>query len=146
MEAMKAMIHDQYLPMYLWVELAWTIVYVQNRISHSALGNKTPEEIFFGERPEVSHLNIFGCPVYIHIPKDKISKLDPSRKKGLFVEYSEQLKSYRIYIPGYHQIDISRDVIFDEDSALKKSSKDKEYEEEHETPKTIEIRKEFWVE
>ena len=76
MEAVKAMIHDQDLPMYLWVEAAPTAVYVQNRISHSALGNKTQEEMFSGERPKVSHLKIFGCPVYIHIPKEKRSKLD----------------------------------------------------------------------
>ena len=71
MEAMKAMIHDHDLPMCLWAEVARTTVYVQNRISHSALGNKTPEEMFFGERPELSHLNIFGFPIYIHIPKEK---------------------------------------------------------------------------
>jgi transposase InsO family protein len=38
MEAVKTMIHDQYLPMHLWAEAARTIVYVQNRLSHSALG------------------------------------------------------------------------------------------------------------
>ena len=48
-----------------------------------------PEEIFTGENPEVSHLNIFGFSIYIHIPKEKRSKLDPSGKKGFFVGYSE---------------------------------------------------------
>ena len=98
MEAVKAMIHDQDLPMYLWAEATRTIVYAHDIISHSTLGNKTPEEMFTGEKPEVSHLKIFGCPVYIHIPKEKRSKLDPSGKKGLFVGYSEQSKYYRIYI------------------------------------------------
>ena len=90
METVKAMIHDQNIPMYLWAEAARKTVYVHNRISHSALGNKTPKEMFSGEKPEVSHLKIFGCPVYIHISKEKISKLDPWGKKGLFVVYSEQ--------------------------------------------------------
>ena len=71
MEVVKAMIHDQDLPMYLWAEATRTTVYVHNRISHSVFGNKTPEEMFFGERPEVSHLKIFGFLVYIHIPKEK---------------------------------------------------------------------------
>ena len=69
-------------------------IYVQYRISHSALGNKTPEEMFTGEKPEVNHLKIFGCLVYIHIPEEKRSKLDPSRKKEFFVGYSEQSKAY----------------------------------------------------
>ena len=38
--------------------------------------------------------------------------MDPSGKKGLFVGYSEQSKAYQIYIPGYHQIEPSRDVTF----------------------------------
>ena len=43
MEVVKAMIHDQDIPMYLWAEETRTTVYVHNIISHSALGNKTPE-------------------------------------------------------------------------------------------------------
>ena len=78
MEAVKFMIHDQYLPMYLWAEASRTTVYVQNRISHSTIGNKNPEEMFIKEKLEVSHLKIFGCSVYIHIPNEKRSKLDPS--------------------------------------------------------------------
>ena len=85
MEAVKTMIYDQDLPVHLWAEVARTTVYVQNRISHSALGFKTPEEIFMGKKPEISHLKIFGCPIYIHIPKEKRTKLDPSGKKGIFV-------------------------------------------------------------
>ena len=56
----------------------------------------------------------------------------------MFVGYSEQSKAYRIYIPRYCQIELSRDVTFDEDTAFRKSKKDKEDEEEHETPKAIE--------
>ena len=41
MEAVKTMIHDQDIPMHLWVEEMSTIVYVHNRLSYSALGFKT---------------------------------------------------------------------------------------------------------
>ena len=37
--------------------------------------------------------------------------------------YSESLKAYIIYFPGYKKIDISRDVTFDEDTAYNKSRK-----------------------
>ena len=59
----------------------------------------------------------------------------------MFVGYSEQSKAYRIYIPGYRQIELSRDVTFDEDSTFKKSRKDKEDEEEHQTKKSTQISK-----
>ena len=52
--------------------------------------------MFTGKNPKVSHLEIFGCPVYVHIPKEKRSKLDPSRKKGIFVGYCEVSKSFII--------------------------------------------------
>jgi hypothetical protein len=45
--------------------------------------------MFTGEKLEVSPLRIFGCPVYVYVPKDKISKLDPSGKKGIFIGYNE---------------------------------------------------------
>ena len=76
MEAMKTMIHDQDIPMHLWVEAARTTIYVQNRLSHNALGFKTPKEMFSRKKPEVSHLKIFGwlshlkifgCPMFVHI-------------------------------------------------------------------------------
>ena len=117
MEAARAMIHDQDLPMHLWEEFARTMVYVQNHTPHRVLENKTLEEVFFGKKPEVSHLKIFGCLVSIHIPKEQRTMLDPSRKKGVFVGYSEILKDYRIYFLEFKKIDISRDVTFDEDSA-----------------------------
>ena len=115
------MIHDQDLPMHLWVEAARIVVYVQNILSHNALGFKTPEEMYTRKKPEVIHLKIFGCPVYVHILKYKRTKLNPSRKKGIFVGYCEVSKSFRIYISGFHHIDISRVVTFNEETTLKKS-------------------------
>jgi hypothetical protein len=107
--------------MCLWAEATMAVVYVQNRLSHSALGFKTPEEMFTAKKPEVSHLKIFGCPVFIRIPKEKRNKLEPSGKKGIFMGYCEVSKAFRIYIPGHRHIKISRDVTIDEEAALKKS-------------------------
>jgi hypothetical protein len=38
--------------------------------------------------------------------------MDPSGKKGIFVGYSEVSKAFRIYILGYHHIEIIKDVTF----------------------------------
>ena len=94
MEDARAMLHDQDLPMHLWAEAARTSVYVYNRTLHRILENKTPEEVFSGKKQKVSHLKIFSCPVYIHIPKEKRTKLDPSGKKGIFVGYSKSSPEY----------------------------------------------------
>ena len=94
--------------------------------------------MFTSENHEVIHLNIFGFPMYLHVQKEKRSKLDPLGKKGIFVGYREQSKAYRIYIPGFRQIKINRDVTFDEDAAFTKFGKilvDEDHEEEKEAPK-----------
>ena len=79
--------------------------------------------MFFRKKPEVRHLRIFGCPVYIHILKEKRTKLDPSGRKGIFVGYSEISKAYRICFPRFKKINISRDITFNEDSAYNKYRK-----------------------
>jgi hypothetical protein len=81
----------------------------------------TPEEAFTGVKPKVGHFKIFGCLVYIHVPKEKRTKLDPSSRKSTFVGYSESSKAYRIYILGQRQIEVSRDVTFEEEISFRRS-------------------------
>jgi hypothetical protein len=132
MEVVKDMIHDQDLHMHLWAESTKTAVYVQNKSPQKVLENKTPEEMFSGEKLEVIHLRIFGCPVFVHVPKEKRTKLDPSEKNGICVGYSDTSKAYMIYIPSHHKVDISRDVIFNESAAFNKSKVQDYAKEVHE--------------
>jgi hypothetical protein len=85
------------------------------------LNDKTLEEVFSGIKPEVGNLRIFGCLVYIHVPKEKRTKMEPSGKKGVVVGYSENSKAYRIYVPGQRKIEVRRDVTFHEEAEFKKS-------------------------
>lgn len=59
------------------------------------MGDKIPKEAFTGVKPEMSHLRIFGCPMYIHVPKEKRRKMEPSGKKGTFVGYNEISKAFK---------------------------------------------------
>ena len=101
--------------MHLWEKAARIDMYVQNRTPHRVLDNKTTKENFSGEKSEVSHLKIFGHSVYIHIPKEKMTKLEPFGRRGIFVGYIDTSNSYRIHFPGFKKIEINRDVTFDED-------------------------------
>jgi hypothetical protein len=108
------MIHYQSILMTLWEKACIRIVYVQNHSPHQILKNIAPEEEFTKVKPEIRHFKIFGCSVHLHVPKEKRSKLEPSGRKGTFVGYSESSKAYRIYIQGQRQIEVSRDVTFEE--------------------------------
>jgi hypothetical protein len=101
--------------------------------------------MFTGKKLEVSHLKIFGCLIFIHIPKEKRNKLEPSGKNGIFVGYCEVSKAFKIYIPGHCHIENMRDVTFDEDATLKKSRRchlEEVCEEELVIPRTAELVRE----
>ena len=123
MEAIKLMLMTKIFSVHLWVEEERKTIYVQNLTPHRVLDNKTPEESFSRKKPEFNHLRIFGCLMYIHIPKEKRTKLDISRRKGIFVGYNDTSKAYRIYFPGFKKIKISRAVTFDEDSTFSRSGR-----------------------
>jgi len=54
------------------------------------------------------------------MPKEKISKLGASGKKGIFKGYSENFKGYKIYVASQREVEISHNVTFEEDMALSK--------------------------
>ena len=56
-----------------------------------------------------------GFLVYIHVPKEKRTKLSHSWGKGIFIGYNDTSKSYQIYFPVFKKKDINRDITFDED-------------------------------
>jgi hypothetical protein len=96
-------------------------VYIQNRSPHTILGKLTPKEVYTGTRPDVSHLRIFGSICYCHVPSEKRTRLDPTKDKGILVGYSETSKAYRIFVPEHRRIVVCRDVLFEEERALRRS-------------------------
>ena len=59
--------------------------------------------------------------MYFHIPKEQRTKIEPSGKKGTFVDYSETSKEFIIYIPSDRHVDVSWDVTFHEEETFKLS-------------------------
>ena len=62
-----------------------------------ALKNKTPYESWFGTKPNVSDLRVFGCICFYHVPKCQRRKLDPKARKAIFVGYPDDTKGYKLY-------------------------------------------------
>jgi hypothetical protein len=94
--------------------------YILNRCPHM-LKDKTLEEAFTREKPDVSHFQVFGSPIYIHVLEEKRTKLEPSSLKGILVGYNESSKAYKIYVPSQRKIVVSWDVKVDEDAWSSKS-------------------------
>ena len=64
----------------IWAESVSTAVYLKNRCPTKAVTGKTPYEAWFGQKPRVDHLRVFGCDAYVHVPKDERGKLDSKVK------------------------------------------------------------------
>jgi hypothetical protein len=54
--------------------------YLVNRSPSSSLDDKTPHEVWTGKKPSLTHLRVFDCDVYVHVPKENKSKLDKRLK------------------------------------------------------------------
>jgi len=82
-----------------------------------AVMNKVPEETWSGRKQGVTHMKVFGCVAYAHIPNQLRKKLDNKGEKCIFIGYREESKSYRLYIPSIKKFFVSRDVQFIEEEA-----------------------------
>jgi transposase InsO family protein len=120
-EMAKCMLLDAGLPQQYWGEAVMTAVYLQNRLPTKST-EKTPFELWHDEKPDLSHIRIFGCKAFAFVPKEKRTKFDDHATETVLVGYSEQSKGYRLLQTATNRIIISRSVTFDEgasDSGMK---------------------------
>jgi hypothetical protein len=108
------MLNEKNLPNYFWAEVVATAVYIMNRTPTIVVHAMTHEEKFTGKKLDVSHLKVFGCITYVHVPDEKRSKLYPKAEKCIFIGYSLEQKTYRCFNPSTQKLQVSRDVVFDE--------------------------------
>eukprot|EP00253_Pinus_taeda_P035717 PITA_35717 len=91
-----------------------TACYLLNKSPSSALEDKTPQEVWTGKKTSLSHLRVFGCDAYVHVPKEKQTKLDSKSEKCIFIGYKNGLKSYKLWNLVRRKVVYSRDVVFRE--------------------------------
>ena len=78
----------------------------------------TPEEDFFGKKPNVSYFKIFGSSVYFHVTKDSRKKLEPKIEMGIFLGYTDTPHNYQVYFSANRITVVRSDVKFDEEKAM----------------------------
>ena len=68
-----------------------------NRSSSMVLVDKTPYEAWACKNPSLKHLKAFGCDSFVHIPKEKRSKLNNKSKECIFNGYKDGVKMYKLW-------------------------------------------------
>ena len=97
-----------------WAKAVNTSVYLLNRLPTKSLKNKTPYEAWYGVKPFVNHLKIFGSICYYHVPEPKRSKLDSRAQKGILIGYGTSTKGYRIFCLQTNKVVLIRNAKVDE--------------------------------
>ena len=80
------MLYDAKLGKEHWAEAAATATYVKDK-SPTTQYAQTPWELFYGSKPDVSGVRVFGAQAYKHVPKQLIRKLNPLSEKGISIGY-----------------------------------------------------------
>jgi hypothetical protein len=78
------------------VEAVETTKYLLNMAPSLMLVNTTKHEVWSSKKPSVSHLKVFGCDAFVHVPKEKRSKLDKKEVNCIFIGYKEGMKGYNL--------------------------------------------------
>jgi hypothetical protein len=69
------MSNEKNLPNYFWAKVV--AIYIMNQTPTVAVHGMTPKKTFTSKKPNVSHLKVFSCIAYMHVPDEKRSKLKP---------------------------------------------------------------------
>jgi hypothetical protein len=111
----RCMLHHSGLDIRFWGEAILAACHVRNRCPSSVLpDNVTPFELWHGRKPNVAHLRVWGCKVHVLVPQQKRDdgKFGAKCLVGVFVGYSRNSKTYRVWNIGGGKIEEYRDVRF----------------------------------
>ena len=78
------------------------------------LFDKVPYETWASKKPSPGHLRVFGCNLFLQVPKYKRSKLNRRFEKCIFVGYKDGVKGYKLWNLIIRKMVYSRGMIFRE--------------------------------
>ncbi|GKA69247.1 retrovirus-related pol polyprotein from transposon TNT 1-94 [Tanacetum coccineum] len=116
-EAARTMLADSKLSTTFWAKAVNTACYVQNKVLVIKPHNKTPFEIFLVEKPALSFMRPFGCPVTILNTIDHLGKFDGKADEGFFVGYSTNSKAFRVFNSRTRIVEENLHVQFSENTS-----------------------------
>ena len=96
----RALLLDAGLSEWFWPFAILTAVHLKNRVPHANLpSDKTPFELWYKYKPNLSHLRPFGAPCTSRILSNTLSKFAARGESGRFLGYARDAKGYHVWIP-----------------------------------------------
>ena len=94
LDMVQSMMNLTGLPKLFWGYTLETAVYLLNKVPSKSV-NVTPYEIWSNKKLVLSHLKVWGCPVYVK--RTMSDKLGAKSDKCLFVGYPKETLGYYFY-------------------------------------------------
>ena len=82
------------LPLSFWGYALETVAFTLNRAPSKSV-ETTPYELWFGKKPKLSFLEVWGCDAYVK--KFHPDKLKPKSEKCVFIGYPKETVGYTFY-------------------------------------------------
>lgn len=114
LEKVWCMLSNESFRKEFWIEVHNTIVYLNNWSLSSSLKFGIQKEEWKGRIVLYSHLWVFRYQAYIHVPKEKRSKMDPKSHTYIFFGYGEDQFLFSLWSLIDKKIIWSRHVVFNE--------------------------------
>jgi hypothetical protein len=128
----KMMLDEHRTPRHFWTDAISTACYISNRIFLRSILHLTSFELRFGRKPSVSHFRPFGCKCFV-LKCGNLDKFESRSFDDIFLGYTPQSRSYRVYNFETNTVVESCDVTFDETASCPRGAfecaGDKEIEE-----------------
>ena len=68
MDMVRSMLKEKHFPIEYWEEVFNFETYILNRCPTKVVMNRVPEEAWSGTKQVVTHMRVFGCVAYAHVP------------------------------------------------------------------------------
>ena len=105
------------LPLSFWGYALETAAFMLNRAPSKSV-ETTPYELWFGKKPKLSFLKVWGCDAYVK--KFQPSKLEPKSEKCVFTKYPKENVGYTFYHRSEGKIFVAENGSFLEKEFLSK--------------------------
>ena len=84
-------------PLYLWAEAISTACHSSNQLFFRVGKKETPYEMLTSNKPNISYYRVFGCKCFNKIKGVRLSKFKSKTLEGIFVDYTAESHTYRVY-------------------------------------------------
>uniref|UniRef100_A0A8I7B3U5 Polyprotein n=1 Tax=Hordeum vulgare subsp. vulgare TaxID=112509 RepID=A0A8I7B3U5_HORVV len=117
LDMVRSMMSLTDLPLSFWGYALETAAFTLNRAPSKSV-ETTPYELWFGKKPKLSFLKVWGCDAYVK--KLQPEKLEPKAEKCVFIGYPKETIGYTFYLRSEGKTFVAKNGSFLEKEFLSK--------------------------